>query len=112
MWKMYLDGFLGGFWSFYTFNFTSWKVVSIYFRLQFETYSTNNVYEYESLVPGLEATRRMKIIHLIVYGDAKLIVNQIRNIYQAKHPRIRSYRNFAWDLIENLFLSFNSCKYC
>jgi ribonuclease HI len=54
----------------------------------------------------------MKIIHLIVYGDAKLIVNQIRNIYQAKHPRIRSYRNFAWDLIENLFLSFNSCKYC
>jgi hypothetical protein len=27
--------------------------------------------------------------------------------YQAKHPRLRSYRNCAWDLIEKKFSSFN-----
>jgi hypothetical protein len=36
-----------------------------------------------------------------------LIVNQIRNIYQAKHPRIRPYRNEMWDLIGSFFLAFN-----
>jgi hypothetical protein len=44
---------------------------------------------------------------MIVYGDAELIVKQVKQQYQAKHPRLRSYRNCAWDLIENLFSSFN-----
>jgi hypothetical protein len=63
--------------------------------------------EYESLVLGLEATRKLKIEHMIVYGDAELIVKIIKNQYQAKHPRLRSYRNCAWDLIENFLSSFN-----
>jgi hypothetical protein len=29
------------------------------------------------------------------------------NVYQAKHPRLRSYRNEVWDLIDNFFSSFN-----
>jgi hypothetical protein len=36
-----------------------------------------------------------------------LIVNQIRNLYQARHPRPRSYRNKVWDLIDIFFLAFN-----
>jgi hypothetical protein len=44
---------------------------------------------------------------LIVFGDAELIVKQIKQQYQDKHMRLRSYRNCAWDLIENLFWSFN-----
>jgi ribonuclease HI len=58
-------------------------------------------------VLGLEVAKKMKIVNLIVYGDAKLIVKQIKKVYQAKHPRMRSYRNYAWDLIENFFLTFN-----
>jgi ribonuclease HI len=85
----------------------SGKLFPFSFRLQFETDSTNNVCEYEALVLGLEASRKMKIVNLIVYGDAELIVKQIKKVYQAKHPRMRSYINFSWDLIENLFLTFN-----
>jgi hypothetical protein len=44
---------------------------------------------------------------LIVYGDVELIVKQIKQEYQAKHPRLRLYRNCAWDIINNLFSSFN-----
>jgi hypothetical protein len=42
-----------------------------------------------------------------VFGDAELIVHQIKNIYQAKHPRLRTYRNEVWDLVDSFFLAFN-----
>jgi ribonuclease HI len=77
------------------------------YRLQWEVDYTNNVCEYEYLVLGLEAARKLKIEHMIVYGDAELIVKQIKQKYQDKHPILRSYINFSWDLIENLFSSFN-----
>jgi ribonuclease HI len=85
----------------------SGKIFFFSFRLQFETNSTNNVCEYEALVLGLETTKKTKIANIIVYGDVELIVKQIKKIYQAEHPRMRFYRNFVWDLIENLFLTFN-----
>jgi hypothetical protein len=58
-------------------------------------------------VLDLEAYRRMKIVNLIFYSDAELIVKQIRKVYQDKNHRMRSYMNFAWYLIEILFLAFN-----
>jgi ribonuclease HI len=65
------------------------------------------VCEYEALVLGLEYAKKLKIKHLIVFGDAKLIVKQIKKKYQDKHPRLRSHRNFSWDLIDNFFWYFN-----
>jgi ribonuclease HI len=82
-------------------------VIPFSYRLQWDVDYTNNVCEYEDLVLGLEATRKLKIEHLIVYGDVELIVKQIKKQYQAKHPRLRSYRNCAWDIIDNFFSSFN-----
>jgi hypothetical protein len=75
------------------------------YKLEFET--TNNVAEYEALVLGLRAAREMEIQEIAVFGDAELVVQQIRSAYQAKNPRLRNYRNEAWDLIENFFSSFN-----
>jgi hypothetical protein len=49
-------------------------VIPFYYRLQWEVDYTNNVCEYEALFLGLEAARKLKIKHLIVYGDAELIV--------------------------------------
>jgi ribonuclease HI len=73
--------------------------------LEFE--ATNNVAEYEALALGLEAARKMNITQLAVFGDSELVVQQVRNVYQTKHPRMRAYRNMIWDLIDNLFLAFN-----
>jgi len=36
-----------------------------------------------------------------------LLVKKIRNECWAKHPRLRTYRNDVWDLINNFFLAFN-----
>jgi ribonuclease HI len=82
-------------------------IIPFSYRLQWDIEYNNNICEYEALVLGLEATRKLKIENLIVYGDAELIVKQIRQPYQAKNLRLSSYRNHAWDLIECFFSSFN-----
>jgi hypothetical protein len=65
------------------------------------------VAEYEALVLGLRAAKEMGIEELLAFGYAEIIVHQIKTIYQAKKPRIRTYRNEVWDLIDNFFLAFN-----
>jgi ribonuclease HI len=80
-------------------------IVPFSYRLQWDIDYTNNICEYEALVLGLEATKKINIKNLEVYGDAELIAKQVNWQYQAKHPRQRSYRNCAWDLMENLFSS-------
>jgi ribonuclease HI len=47
------------------------------YRLEFDT--TNNVVEYESLLLGLELVRDMGIRVLVVVGDPKLVVKQVKN---------------------------------
>lgn len=36
-----------------------------------------------------------------------MIIRKIKNWCQTKHPRLRSYRNEVWDLVENYFEAFN-----
>jgi len=81
------------------------EIISLSYKLEYET--TNNVAEYEALVLVLRDAKDMGIEEILVFGDAKLIFHYIRNIYQAKHPRLRSYRNESWDLVDNFFLAFN-----
>jgi hypothetical protein len=60
-----------------------------------------------ALVLGLRATKDMGIKELSVFGDVELIVHYIKNLYQTKHPRLRSYRNEVWDLIDSFFIAFD-----
>jgi ribonuclease HI len=81
------------------------KEIHISYKQEFE--ATNNVAEYEALILGLEATRKMQITKMVVFGDSKLVVQQIKVSYQTKHPRMRTYRNQVWDLIDNFYEAFN-----
>jgi hypothetical protein len=56
----------------------------------------------------LRDAKYMEIEKISVFGNVEFIVQQIRNIYQAKHPRLRSYRNEVWDLIDSFLSSFNN----
>jgi ribonuclease HI len=60
------------------------EIISLSYKLEFET--TNNVAEYEALVLGLRDAKDIGIEELAVFGDAELIIHQIQNLYQAKHP--------------------------
>jgi len=52
-------------------------VIPFSYRLQWYIDCTNNVCEYEALVLGLEAARKMKIKKLEVFGDTELILKQV-----------------------------------
>ena len=81
------------------------KWVTLSFKLEYE--ATNNVAEYEALLLGLQTARNMGIQSLKVMGDSELVVRQIRNQCQTKHPWLRAYRNEVWDMVENFFSAFN-----
>jgi hypothetical protein len=55
---------------------------------------------------GLRVAKDMKIQELAVFGDVELIVHQVKNMYQAKNPKLSTYINEVWDLVDNFFSSF------
>jgi ribonuclease HI len=106
VWRMFFDGASSsiGAGARVVFRSPSQETISLSYKLEFEV--TNNVVEYEALVLGLRATKEMGIKEMVVFGDAELIVQQVKNIYYAKHPRLKNYRNEVWDLVDNSFLAF------
>ena len=62
---------------------------------------TNSKAEYEVLVLGLKILKDLKAKKIYIYGYFKFIISQVKESYQAKHPRLRSYRNLVLDLLEN-----------
>jgi ribonuclease HI len=107
VWKLFFDGASSkeGVGVGVVFVSPAQETISLSYKLEFE--STNNVAEYEALVLGLRVAKDMGIEEISVFGDVELIVHQIKNIYQAKHPKLRAYRNEVWDLIDSFFSIFN-----
>jgi ribonuclease HI len=68
------------------------------YKLAFEC--TNNMAEYEALILGLKVLKELGAKRIAVCGDSELIINQVKGIYQSKHPRLRAYINLALDLLE------------
>ena len=71
-------------------------------KLTFEC--TNNVAEYEPLLLGLNALEDLGEKRVQVMGDSELVINQVNDSYQTKHPIMRAYRNEAWDMFGNYFI--------
>ena len=61
----------------------------------------NNMAEYEALVLGIKVLKELKAKKVYIYGDFELIINQVKGRYQAKSPRLRSYRNLMLDFLES-----------
>jgi hypothetical protein len=79
-WKMYFDGALyskGAGTGVLLVALEGKFIVPFSYRLQWDIDYTNNVCEYEALILGLEASKKLNIRNLEVYGDVELIVKQI-----------------------------------
>ena len=46
--------------------------------------------------------KKLEIRKVIIYGDSELVINQVKGVYQAKHPRMRAYRNIVLDLLQDI----------
>lgn len=60
------------------------QIVTISYKLQFET--TNNTTEYESL--GMKG---LGVDETKTFGDAYLVVQQVKKVYQVKNTKLRNY---------------------
>jgi hypothetical protein len=83
VWKMFFDGASSkkGAGVGVVYISPTQEIISLSYKLEFET--TNIVAEYEALVLGLRASKDLRIEEITMFGDAELIVHQIKNLYQA-----------------------------
>ena len=61
----------------------------------------NNEIEYEALVVGLKATKRLGIKKLKVFGDYELVIKQIDGTYGVKSPSLASYKATTQELMKH-----------
>ena len=59
--------------------------------------------KYEALLLGLNALKEMGEKNIEVFGDSELVVNQVNQSYQTKHPKMRDYKNEVWGMFDNYF---------
>ena len=48
---------------------------------------------------GLNSLKYLGAKRIDVFGDFELVINQVNDNYQTKHPRMRAYRNDVWDML-------------
>ena len=62
---------------------------------------TNNVAEYSALIFGLERLVAHKTTRIEIFGDSKLVVEQVSGRWQIKNPTLRRAVAKAKQLLEN-----------
>ncbi|MGV7988978.1 reverse transcriptase-like protein, partial [Mycobacterium kansasii] len=49
---------------------------------------TNNEAEYNALIIGMEIASELKIKDLHIYGDSKLVINQVATEFETRKPEL------------------------
>jgi len=75
------------------------------YKLRFPCF--NNEAEYEALLVGLKAVKRLGIKRLKVFSDSELVIEQVRGTYGVKNPSLATYRV----AIQKIMKHFTSIKY-
>ncbi|KAL0293873.1 UNVERIFIED_CONTAM: hypothetical protein Sradi_6916100 [Sesamum radiatum] len=60
---------------------------------------SNNIVEYQVLILGLEMVVDIKQLRFKVFGDSKLIINQLLGLYEVKKPELFPYFDYAQRLV-------------
>ena len=68
---------------------------------------TNNEAEYEAMMLEIQIIKDFQVRRVVIHGDSELVIKQMTGEYQAKHPRMRSYRNASQDMME----CFEECRF-
>ena len=60
--------------------------------------------EYEAMLVGLNALKYLGAKRIDVFRESELVINQVNDSYQTKHPRMREYRNEVWGMLGIFFM--------
>lgn len=67
---------------------------------------TSNESEYKSLIKCIKQCFKYNVTDITIFGDSKLIINQVNDTWKTKNERMIVYRDIARDLLSQ----FNSYK--
>ena len=76
-----------------------WQILLYSFSLS--ELCVNNVAEYQALIIGLQMAIEMGISQLEIFGDSKLVINQILEQYDVKKENLVPYCKYAKKLVAN-----------
>ena len=80
---------------------------SFEFALLTEPMITNNQAKYEAILKGLQLLHEVKAKEIEVFGDSKLIINQLISLYECKEETLKGYYDECQKLLkEFLHISF------
>jgi ribonuclease HI len=71
----------------------------IWERVEYLGERTNNEAEYEALIMLLEEMQRRGIRETSVFGDSKLVINQVLGLWKVKEPRLKPLAARARELV-------------
>lgn len=93
VWKMFFDGARckHGCRASSIFKSPEGNMKRFYFKFKWNC--TNNATEYEAICLGLSKDINMGIKYLVVHGDSKMIINQVKDKISARHHYLKNYRN-------------------
>ena len=77
-WTLYVDGAVNAQGAGAGILFHGPREIKLEYALQFTFPLTNNEAEYEAMITGLKLAKELGIAHLLVKGDSKLVIEQIR----------------------------------
>ena len=75
------------------------------YKLDFDC--TNNESKYEAMLLEILALKKLKVMRVVLCGDYEMVIKKMTSEYQARHPRMKSYRNATQGLIEG----FKECSF-
>ncbi|KAA0048244.1 uncharacterized protein E5676_scaffold265G001570 [Cucumis melo var. makuwa] len=61
---------------------------------------SNNVAKYQALLSGFQMALEIRVSFIKIYGDSKLIINQLSLKYDVKHEDLKPYFSYARQLME------------
>ena len=99
-WMMFFDGATHREESGASVVFVSPQKHMLPFAFKLNEPCSNNVAEYQALIAGLQIALDMKISYLKVYGDSKLVINQLLTHYEVKNEGLVPYFRLATRLVE------------
>ena len=68
---------------------------------------TNNEAEYMALILLLKAAKEHGVRSLRVFGDSKLVVNQVSRQWKINLPHLRLLAQQAWELADGMDISYH-----
>lgn len=69
--------------------------------------STNNVAEWGALILGVRKALELGVTDIQIFGDSKLVINQVNGKWRCHKPHLNKMRVEAWGLLEK-FVTWNA----